>query len=181
MDPKSFGIIVSEMHDTTSVPLEDRQFGEMVVAQGLCSREKVDECLSFLARLVADGVTPVPRLGELLARKGYLSADRVDATFRASGGGRETRVDLELPKEASAAARDPANLLGKYVKVAPLGAGGMGEVWRGWDRELRRWVALKFLHHADAAQQARFLREAQTAAALSHPNIASVYEVGQKD
>src|ERR1043166_4242594 len=153
----------------------------MVVAQGLCSRPKVDECLSFLGRLIAEGVTPIPRLGELLARRGYLSADRVDATFKATpaSAGRETRGDQELPKDIAQAASDPANLLRKYVKVSPLGAGGMGEVWRGWDRELRRWVALKFLHHSDAAQQARFLREAQTAAALSHPNIASVYEIGR--
>ena len=47
---------------------EDRQFGDLVVAQGLCSRDKVEECLSLIARLAAEGVTPLPRLGELLAR-----------------------------------------------------------------------------------------------------------------
>jgi tetratricopeptide (TPR) repeat protein len=72
-------------------------------------------------------------------------------------------------------------VVGKYVKVARLGMGGMGEVWRAWDRELRRWVALKFLRGQNPEELTRFLREAQTAAKLSHPNIAAVYDVGEHD
>lgn len=67
--------------------------------------------------------------------------------------------------------------VGKYVKVARLGAGGMGEVWKAWDTELRRVVALKLIRgHNNETEIARFRREAQMAAKLSHPNIASVYE-----
>ncbi|HLF92383.1 MAG TPA: serine/threonine-protein kinase, partial [Planctomycetota bacterium] len=157
---------------------EDRRFGELVVAQGLCSREKVDECLSLIARLAAEGVTPLPRLGELLARKGYLTPTQVDATLRPATA-RRTADASPLPPEAEEAAANGANHVGRYVKVSRLGAGGMGEVWRAWDRDLRRWVALKFLHYDDPAQLARFRREAQTAASLNHPNIASVYEVGE--
>ncbi len=165
-----------------SIPPEDLQFGELAVAQGLCRREQVDECLSVLARLVEAGVSPLPRLGELLARKGYLSAERLESTrrlgdtpatsFRGPG-------PAGLPAEAEPAAADPANVQGKYVKVSRLGAGGMGEVWKGWDRELGRWVALKFLKHDDPQETLRFQREAQTAAGLNHPNIAPVHEVGQ--
>jgi tetratricopeptide (TPR) repeat protein len=79
------------------------------------------------------------------------------------------------------AIRNPGNPMGKYVRVSKLGAGGMGEVWLAWDRELRRWAALKFLKSDDERELARFEREAQTAAQLSHPNIAAVYEVGQHD
>ena len=68
--------------------------------------------------------------------------------------------------------------LGKYVRVAKLGSGGMGEVWKAWDDELERWVALKLLRHDDPREMERFTREARTAAALSHPNIAPVYEAG---
>jgi len=157
---------------------EDLQFAELVVAQGLCSREKVDECLSLIARLAAEGVTPLPRLGELLARKGYLTPTQLDATLRPVTVRRAVDV-APLPPEAEEAAANGANHVGRYVKVSRLGAGGMGEVWRAWDRDLRRWVALKFLHYDDPAQLARFRREAQTAASLNHPNIASVYEVGE--
>jgi serine/threonine-protein kinase len=53
----------------------------------------------------------------------------------------------------------------------------MGDVWKAWDSELARWVALKFLRGADDQETARFRREAQLAGRLSHPNITAVYEV----
>jgi len=77
------------------------------------------------------------------------------------------------PDVSSAA---PSERFGKFVRTEKLGAGGMGEVWKAWDTELGRWVALKFLRGSDADEVARFKREAQTAAALVHPNIASVYD-----
>jgi Tol biopolymer transport system component/predicted Ser/Thr protein kinase len=69
---------------------------------------------------------------------------------------------------------------GPYEVVAPLGKGGMGEVYRALDRKLRREVALKVLPatvSADPERLARFEREAQVLASLNHPNIASVYGV----
>jgi serine/threonine-protein kinase len=54
----------------------------------------------------------------------------------------------------------------------------MGEVWKAWDRELGRLVALKFLKGGDDEEIARFMREAQTAGRLARPHIASVHEVG---
>ncbi len=74
---------------------------------------------------------------------------------------------------------DPSARVGKFVRVRLLGSGGMGEVWQAWDTQLARWVALKFLKGHDADEIARFRREAQTAAGLSHTNIAAVYEVGE--
>ena len=68
--------------------------------------------------------------------------------------------------------------LGPYEIVAPLGAGGMGEVYRARDGRLGREVAIKVLPAAvanDAERMARFQREAQMLASLNHPNIASIY------
>ncbi len=71
--------------------------------------------------------------------------------------------------------------VGRYELAQKIGAGGMGEVWKAWDTDLARWVALKLLKGVDPDEVARFKREAQTAARLSHPNIAAVYEVGEWD
>ena len=71
--------------------------------------------------------------------------------------------------------------LGVYEILAKLGAGGMGEVYRGRDTRLGRDVAIKILPAAFAADPerlSRFEQEARAAAALSHPNIAVVYDVG---
>ena len=67
----------------------------------------------------------------------------------------------------------------RYQVVARLGVGGMGEVYRAWDPQLQRWVALKFLHHSDPLRMARFQREAQSQARLDHPGVCRVYEVGE--
>src|SRR5712671_4458912 len=72
----------------------------------------------------------------------------------------------------------PGMRLGPYEVVAPLGAGGMGEVYRARDTKLNRDVAIKVLSPAfaeNAERMARFQREAQVLAALNHPNIAQIY------
>ncbi len=74
----------------------------------------------------------------------------------------------------------PGIRLGPYEIVAPIGAGGMGEVYRAKDTNLNRDVALKILPESfalDADRVARFKREAQVLASLNHPNIAAIYAV----
>src|SRR6266853_50913 len=77
----------------------------------------------------------------------------------------------------------PGTRLGPYEILAPLGAGGMGEVYRARDSRLKREVALKVLPEAvagDPERLARFEREAQALAALTHPHIAQIYGIEER-
>src|SRR2546426_8504498 len=83
-----------------------------------------------------------------------------------------------------AASLTPNTRLGPYEIVGPLGAGGMGEVYRARDTRLGRDVAIKALppaFAADPARLSRFRREAQTLASLNHPNIAAIYGLEEAD
>jgi serine/threonine protein kinase len=78
----------------------------------------------------------------------------------------------------------PGDRLGSYEITAPIGAGGMGEVYRAKDTKLDRDVAIKVLPRdvsADADRVRRFEQEARATAALSHPNILAVYDIGSTD
>jgi serine/threonine protein kinase len=73
-------------------------------------------------------------------------------------------------------------ILGHYRIVSRLGTGGMGEVYLAEDLNLERPVALKILPPEvahDADRMRRFVQEAKTASALSHPNVARVFEIGE--
>ncbi len=75
----------------------------------------------------------------------------------------------------------PGNRLGPYEILAPLGAGGMGEVYRAKDPRLGRDVAIKVLPSelsADPERRRRFEHEARAASALNHPNILTIYDIG---
>ena len=78
----------------------------------------------------------------------------------------------------------PGTHLGPYEIVAPLGSGGMGEVYRARDPKLNRSIAIKILPEStagDAERRARFEREAQSVAALNHPNIVTIHSVEEAD
>ena len=76
---------------------------------------------------------------------------------------------------------NPGTRLGPYEVLSPIGAGGMGEVYRAHDTRLGRDVALKILPPevaGDSSRRARFEQEARAVAALNHPNIVALYDVG---
>jgi len=111
-----------------------------------------------------------------------MDADTVDsekdAASRRFG---ETLPDATTPT-TRAGARVIGASLGRYVLLAKLGEGGMGEVYSGYDQELNRRVALKVVRSRradDVIGRARTQREAQALARLSHPNVVQVHDVGE--
>src|ERR1035438_4689138 len=78
----------------------------------------------------------------------------------------------------------PGTHLGPFEILAPIGAGGMGEVYRAKDTKLKREVALKVLPDSfagDPERMARFQREAEMLASLNHPNIATIYGIEESN
>jgi hypothetical protein len=91
-----------------------------------------------------------------------------------------TRSARRRPPEVEVAAADPRNTLGPYTLVREVGKGGMGRVYRAWDENLGRFVAVKVIDTEDAASRERFVREAQIAGRLHHPSIATVFQAGEE-
>ena len=136
------------------------------------------------------------RLEELYERARMMSAE-ARASFLSEACGGDSRLEEELhsllghaaPAEAFFAGLAKAvvspsvgHSVGHYRLVGILGSGGMGTVYRALDTRLERMVALKFLPPhllAEPEARERLLMEARTAAALDHPNVCSIHEIGE--
>src|SRR6266851_3428959 len=99
---------------------------------------------------------------------------------------RSSAAKPETPSEQSAPAVDPftGRILSHYRLAERLGAGGMGLLYRATDLTLKRAVAVKLLARhlvSDEMAKARFIQEARAASALDHPNIATVYDIGEEE
>ncbi len=117
--------------------------------------------------------------------EGASSSPPSDApTVQASGA----EASSDAATVAAGAARAPygtvPRIFGRYQLLAELGRGGMGVVWKAWDSDLQRTVALKMIRSAQFADKSevdRFLREARAAARLRHAHIVPVHDVGETD
>ncbi|MBI2931197.1 MAG: SUMF1/EgtB/PvdO family nonheme iron enzyme [Planctomycetes bacterium] len=165
---------------------EPRRLGDILVEMGALSRDALVDALRYMSpsalRCSACGAVHSPG-GDPGAKPltcpdcGHPLVD--PETFNAM-----RREPIEPPEEVRAVESLPDRECGKFVLVRCVGSGGMGTVWKAWDRHLGRWVAIKFIKTSgDPAQQdedvRRFLREAHSAARLRHPNIVTVYEAGE--
>ena len=94
------------------------------------------------------------------------------------------RAGIEIRYPAPFVTLQPGTRLGPYEIAEPLGAGGMGEVYRGRDTRLDRSVAIKVLpaeYAANAQLRARLEREARAISSLNHPNVCTLYDVGSQN
>ncbi|MBI2900511.1 MAG: protein kinase, partial [Planctomycetes bacterium] len=146
---------------------EDLLFGKLLARSGRASEEQVNVALRTQQELAEEGASK--RLGEILVETGQISPDAVHETLK-----------LQVAPEIAQAMEDPQRVFGKFVLLREIGRGGFGAVYRAWQRDLGRFVALKFLESSDPEGVRRFAREAQTAAKLNHPNIVPIYEVGEQ-
>ncbi len=169
--------------------MDDNRLARRIVDRGFAPADQVQECLKrsagrdFGAELVRLGLVTAAQLASLrqesppAARPPTSRATKSVDVTRTTGIAEETGG---LPPEVASRIGDPDYCFQKFVLVEELGKGGMGVVWKAWQRDLKRWVAIKFLQSEDDEELRRFLREAQTAARLSHPNIAAVYDLGEE-
>jgi serine/threonine protein kinase len=218
-------------------------FGKILVDRGLATEYQVNECLRLQGRMGELGIQPIPQLGEILLRRGYINQDGVETALQLQnlqlytcpdcgapieiGEGTPVREsgfacgscgaevpflfakmatavkealdeasrehDVEVPDEVRRAAQDPAKSLGKYVLLREIGRGGAGIVYKAWQQDLNKIVALKILPHesdtaagiktpfGDVEDVKRFYNETRAHADLAHPNIVPILDFGSVD
>jgi len=158
------------------------RLGEILIDLGVVTFAKLQESVDRQSKLVR---LACPSCGSRYAAEASGSTPKAYlckkcASPLAGTDRRQAPPAAAEPEEVLRAAENPKNILGKYILTAQLGKGSMGAVYKGWDRGLRRWVAIKVLLATDNPQFVlRFRREAETAAAIQHPNIVPIYDVGQ--
>ncbi|MBI4615291.1 MAG: tetratricopeptide repeat protein [Planctomycetes bacterium] len=152
--------------DLASTLPEEAKFARSLVLKGSLSLEDLQRAVESQGDDLSRGTST--RLAEILIRMGLVSADEM------------RKVLAEIDERP---AREAPVTLGRYRIQGEIGRGAMGVVWKAWDPELARPVALKELLPRGSigpAEIERFVLEARAAGRLRHPNIVTVYEVGSE-
>ncbi|MBI3098574.1 MAG: protein kinase [Planctomycetes bacterium] len=164
------------------------RLGELLVRQGHLTPEQVKQFLHLSGKQILH----CPKCGKNYNVKNW-KPDREVFCPTCSAGLVPPQSDRTIDAHSTHATlpavredvRDSAGKpFGRYRLIEELGHGGMGIVWKAWDTDLKRVVALKQIlgeAAADAEQLERFVREARAAARLRHPNIVAVHDVGNCD
>lgn len=171
----------------TSVP----RLGQILIEMGVTEEKDIQRTLKLQYKTLYEcpGCTLKYNLVDASGEKQY-RCKKCDAILVATPPGSGIKADesayglnleiaSDVPPEVAQAELDPSNQFGRYILIRPLGRGGSGVVHLAYQKELKRFVALKLLRNDDAETLQRFTHEAQLAARLRHPNIVSVYEIGK--
>ena len=146
---------------------EDLNLARRVVAQGICQRTEVEECLTLLLRNEQQG--HLSTLADLMVERGFVTRSQL---------GRLTTPDIIPP------GGENSTRIGPYELLLKLGEGGMGAVYKALDTRDRHIVAIKVLPRSKARDEIflkRFEQEARAAFELDHPNIVHGYDIGHSD
>jgi hypothetical protein len=157
------------------------RLGEILIEKGSLTFAALQEALQRQSRLIHLACSACgARYAAEQAAPGKVYLCEQCASPLSSGT--KIRWSSPRPRRVTKAAENPNNMVGKYVLVSAIGKGSMGAVYKAWDRGLRRWVAMKvLLATSDQNLVLRFRREAETAAAIQHPNIVPIYDVGESN
>lgn len=150
--------------------IEDLRLGEKLLSRGVIDETQLARCLRILHERQGSV------LAEVLSEQGLVPRSECEETLLRT----DSRVTLPAggPEVPTAERR----AFGRYVLLQELGHGGMGVVYRAFDPQLGREVALKRLRGlSEKKDLERFLHEARAAARLNHPGIVPVYDVGDVD
>ena len=182
---------------------EEAEIGILALEKGLISQEALNDCLSALS----DGDSS---LVALLRSKNLLKPDVIEglrkealkrirsrgsdvsdlprnddapaaeAPQAPSNGPISETAAAAMPAEVQRAAKDVANVLGKFVRIQDVGRGSRSMVMKAWDTERQAYIALKLIKEGGGPEHiVRFLKEAEPTVGLEHPGIAMVYEAGK--
>ena len=164
---------MSGRDDSTLLPEDptDRRCAQALISSGVIGPEQIEEGIRRQQERAASG--QLITLSRVMVEEGIVA----EADLPAESRHEATRFEGEPPKQMAVERH-----LGRYGLLQEIGRGGMGVVWKAWDPDLRRVVALKVMlgdpSWATDVQIERFHREARAAARLRHRNIVPVFDVG---